>query len=102
MNVNFSKELFGVYSKPLNSILGPMHKLNRIQNGAGNCKMEYCPSMEMPALASTKPYTQNISDKKFGSSKSTGSRYGIISYISLENRCCLCLSDPIIPLMALL
>ena len=41
MKVNFSIDLFGVYSKPLNPSLGPMHKFNEIQNGAGNCKMEY-------------------------------------------------------------
>ena len=41
MKVNFSIDLFGAYSKPLNPSLGPMHKFNRIQNGAGNCKMEY-------------------------------------------------------------
>ena len=40
MNVNFSMDLFGVYSKPLNPSLGPMHKFNEIQIGAGNCKME--------------------------------------------------------------
>ena len=37
MKVNFSIDLFGVYSKPLNPSLGPMHKFNWIQNGAGNC-----------------------------------------------------------------
>ena len=41
MKVYFSIDLFGVYSKPLNPSLSPMHKFNEIQNGARNCKMEY-------------------------------------------------------------
>ena len=41
MKVNFAIDLFGVYSKPLNPSLGPMHKFNQIQNGARNENWEW-------------------------------------------------------------